>query len=404
MAARAQRVAVWSAVRRPLTGLASIAVVVAVTAVSAALFRDGFSESVPLTVLSPRAGLVMNPDAKVQLHGVQIGKVDSIEYSDDGTAAVHLAIEPSRRELIPEDVQVDIASTTVFGAKVIRLVPPDNASPLPVRPGQVLTADRVMIEMNTLFEQLVSVLSTIQPDKLNQTLGAIATALRGRGAMIGQSLSDLNSALGQINPHLDALGHDLSTAPTVFAAYADAAPDLMSILDNATRIGTSIVETEQDLDAALVSAIGLADVGSRVLDDNGRPLVDVLSLLAPTTKLVADYHEALTCGLGSLTVMANNPPLNVPGVEILAGFFWGQDRYRYPSNLPKVAATGGAQCTDLPKIPYGKAPPFVITDTGANPWKYGNRGPIVNSDLLKQIMFGPIEGPPRNSAQIGHPG
>jgi len=395
---------VKSAVIRPVIGLISLAAVASLTAVSVTLFRDSFAESVPLTVISPRAGLVMNPDAKVQLHGVQVGKVVSIDYRDDGTAALHLAIDPARQNIIPADVTVDIASTTVFGAKSVRLVPPADPSPSPVHAGQILGADRVMIEANTLFEQLVAVLDTITPEKLNQTLGAIATAMRGRGTMIGQGLADLNSALAQIDPSLPALEHDLSTAPAVLRSYADAAPDLMSIVAAATEIGSSIVETENELDALLVSAVGLGEVGSEVLADNGPPLTEVLRLLAPTTELLRDYHPALSCGLGSLTVMANNPPLDVPGVEVLAGFFWGQDRYRYPADLPRVAATGGPQCTDLPKIPYGKAPPFVVTDTGANPWKYGNRGPIVNSDLLKQIMFGPIDGPPRNSAQIGQPG
>lgn len=393
-----------SALIRPLVGLISVAAVASLTAVSVILFRDGLAESVPLTVISPRAGLVMNPDAKVQLHGVQVGKVVSIDYLDDGTAALHLAIDPARQDIIPADVTVDIASTTVFGAKSVRLVPPADPSPSPVRSGQILGADRVMIEANTLFEQLVDVLETIAPEKLNQTLGAIATAMRGRGAMIGQGLADLNSALAQIDPSLPALEHDVATAPAVLASYADAAPDLMSIVSAANEIGSSIVDTENELDALLVSAVGLGEVGTEVLADNGPPLAEVVRLLTPTTELLRDYHPALSCGLGSLMVMSNNPPLDVPGVEVLAGFFWGQDRYRYPSDLPKVAATGGPQCTDLPKIPYGKAPPFVVTDTGANPWKYGNRGPIVNSDLLKQILFGPIDGPPRNSAQIGQPG
>lgn len=393
-----------SALIRPLVGLISVAAVASLTAVSVILFRDGLAESVPLTVISPRAGLVMNPDAKVQLHGVQVGKVVSIDYLDDGTAALHLAIDPARQDIIPANVTVDIASTTVFGAKSVRLVPPADPSPSPVRSGQILGADRVMIEANTLFEQLVDVLETIAPEKLNQTLGAIATAMRGRGAMIGQGLADLNSALAQIDPSLTALEHDVATAPAVLASYADAAPDLMSIVSAATEIGSSIVDTENELDTLLVSAVGLGEVGTEVLADNGPPLAEVVRLLTPTTELLRDYHPALSCGLGSLMVMSNNPPLDVPGVEVLAGFFWGQDRYRYPSDLPKVAATGGPQCTDLPKIPYGKAPPFVITDTGANPWKYANRGPIVNSDLLKQIMFGPIDGPPRNSAQIGQPG
>jgi hypothetical protein len=50
------------------------------------------------------------------------------------------------------------------------------------------------------------------------------------------------------------------------------------------------------------------------------------------------------------------------------------------------------------------SPPFLVTDDGANPWQYGNQGIVLNSDGLKQFLFGPIDGPPRNVAQIGQPG
>ncbi|AFM16713.1 virulence factor Mce family protein [Mycolicibacterium chubuense NBB4] len=389
---------------RPLLGLAALAVVAGLVLLTATLFRGGFTTSIPVTVLSPRAGLVMNPDAKVTLHGVQVGAVTSIDDLPDGQAAIRLAIEPGRLSIIPSNVSVDISSTTVFGAKQIRLVLPDNPSPEPIRPGQTLGADHVMIEVNTIFQQLVTVLSTIQPEKLNETLGAIAAALHGRGQQLGDTLTRLNSFLSQVNPHLGALSHDLAAAPTVLAAYADAAPNLLSVAESATDISKTVVEKADDLDALLVSATGLGDIGNRVLTRNGTPLAQVLHLLVPTTSLTDQYREALNCGLGALRVMASNPPLNEPGVEVLAGFFWGQDRYRYPNDLPKVAAKGGPQCTDLPKVPYGKAPPFVISDTGANPWKYANPGVVLNSDLLKQILFGPIAGPPRNSAQIGQPG
>ncbi|HNM84413.1 MAG TPA: MCE-family protein, partial [Mycobacterium sp.] len=133
-------------------------------------------------------------------------------------------------------------------------------------------------------------------------------------------------------------------------------------------------------------------------------LGDVLRLLVPTTDLTNQYNQALTCALGGMNIMANNPPLNVPGVEVLAGFLWGQERYRFPDNVPKVAATGGPFCTNLPKVPYESIAPFVVTDVNANPWKYDNPGIVWNSDALKQFLFGPVTGPPRNSAQIGMPG
>jgi len=46
----------------------------------------------------------------------------------------------------------------------------------------------------------------------------------------------------------------------------------------------------------------------------------------------------------------------------------------------------------------------VITDTGANPMLYGNQQLLLNSDALKQLLYGPIDGPPRNSFQVGMPG
>lgn len=58
----------------------------------------------------------------------------------------------------------------------------------------------------------------------------------------------------------------------------------------------------------------------------------------------------------------------------------------------------------LPKLPFNTNPPQLITDIGANPVVYGNQQTLLNSDLLKQLLYGPIAGPPRNSAQIGQPG
>ena len=177
---------------RPLMGLVTIVVIVAAFALAANLFRGGFTPSVPVTVISSRAGLVMNPDAKVQVRGVQVGKVASIENLPNGAAALHLAMDPKRLSAIPANALVDIASTTVFGAKYVQFVFPDNPSPESLRSGQVVDVQHVMVEVNTVFEQLTSVLSKIDPAKLNETLGAIASAVNGRGEKIGQMLSDLD--------------------------------------------------------------------------------------------------------------------------------------------------------------------------------------------------------------------
>jgi phospholipid/cholesterol/gamma-HCH transport system substrate-binding protein len=387
-----------------LAGLAAVIVMAGIVIVAIMMFRGDLTTSQPLTVLSQRAGLVMNPGAKVELLGVQVGRVASIDTLPNDQAAIRLEMDPSQLAEIPANVRVDIASPTVFGAKSVDLTPPADPSPQMLRPGQVLDANHVTVELNTTFQQLTSVLSKIQPEKLNATLGAISAALDGRGEKFGQTLSDLDHLFVKLNPSLDNLNHDLEVAPAVLNAYADAAPDLVSTADNAVRLSKTIVDEQHDLDAILVSSTGLANIGNDVLGTNTGPLTDALHLLLPTTALTDRYNAALTCGLAGLNVMGSGPPLQMPGVVITTGFQAGVERYRYPSNLPKVAATGGPQCGMLPRVPFLARPPFVVGDTGSNPGQYGNQGLLLNSDGLKNFLFGPLDGPPRNSAQIGMPG
>ncbi|MCV7399886.1 MCE family protein [Mycobacterium fragae] len=390
---------------RALTGLATIAIIAAIVAVAIGLFRGSFTESVPVTVISPRAGLVMNKDAKVKMRGVQVGKVDSIEPLPNGQARLGLAMYPSDLHLIPANVLVDITAPTVFGAKFVELVPPAEPSGH-LQARQVLHVDpkNITVEINTVFKQLKEVLGTLDPTKLNETLGAIGQALSGRGEKIGQAFSDLDSFLAKFDPSLPALSRDIALSAPVFNAYADASPDLVKTVANAAKISQTFVDEQHNLDALLVSAIGLADVGNDVLSANRKGLTDVIHLLRPTTDLTNQYNKALWCGFAGLAEDAKWPPLSEPSINIVASLTWGAERYRYPTNLPKVAATGGPQCLDLPKHTFNTNAKLVVTDTGANPVVYGNQQLLLNSDLLKQLLYGPIVGPPRNSAMVGMPG
>jgi virulence factor Mce-like protein len=394
-----------STIRR-LLGLGTALAIVAVVALAVVMFRGGTDRTVPVTVVSQRAGLVMNPDAKVKLHGVPVGTVTAIDLLPDGQAALRLAVNPTMLHLIPANIDVNIASSTVFGAKYVDLVPPPKPSVTALSAGQVLHADHVTVEINTVFEQLSAVLAKIDPAKLNETLGAVAGALDGRGAMLGQSVTDLDHLLIKLDPSLPNFEHDLQVAPKAFGAYGDAAPDLIRIADNGTRLSHTVVDTQNDLDAILISATGFADVGSEVLGDNRQSLTDAVHLLVPTTDLLNKYHESLYCGIGALVPFAKAPPLPPASIVVNVNFTLGTERYRYPQDLPKVGASGGPMCKQLglPIVPPGFRPPYVVTDIGTNRTRYGNQGLLLNSDGLKQLLFGPIDGPPRNTAQVGQPG
>ena len=62
-----------------------------------------------------------------------------------------------------------------------------------------------------------------------------------------------------------------------------------------------------------------------------------------------------------------------------------------PGDLPKAGAKGGPQCTGLPHLPFEAVAPYVVADTGTNPWRRTYPGIVLNADLIKQIMFGDTE-------------
>jgi len=394
-------VAKWS---RPVAGLATVAAIGIVIALAVAAFAGYFKTWVPVTLISQRAGLVMNPDAKVKMRGVEVGKVGSIEQLPDGTAALHLQMDPGQLHLIPENVRADISSSTVFGAKYVDMQAPEHPAATPLQAGQVLRGEHVTVEINTVFQQLTQVLDKIDPAKLNQTLAAMSTAVSGRGEQFGQTMVDFDALLAKLQPSLTNLGHDIKVMAPVSEAYGDAAPDLLKTVKHATTMSATLTDEQKSLDSFLVNMTGLADTGNDVLGGNREKLSSVLHLLAPTTALLNEYAPGLKCALAGMNFMSHQPPQMNPGVVVNVAFTAGIDRYRFPSNLPKVAAKGGPHCMGLPYIGFGNRSKYLVTDTGANPWVYGNQGVVLNSDGLKQLLFGPIDGPPRNTTQAGMPG
>jgi len=395
-----------SSVVRPLAGLATVVVLAAIVFFAIGLFNGGFGRTVPVTVVSERAGLVMNPEAKVKMRGLQVGQVERIETTSDGRAVLHLAMNPDDLKAIPDNVLVNITSSTVFGAKFVELVEPPSPSAKPLAEGQQLDAQHVTVETNTLFQQLTSVLKAVDPVKLNETLAAISGALNGRGEKLGQTVTDFSQLLDKINPSLGNISRDLEVAPEAISGYADTAPQLVDIIDNTTKVSNTLVDQEDNLDKFLVSAVGLAETGNDVVGTNRQALTDDLRMLVPTLATASQYQENITCGIQGLIPFIHTPSPDRPGVDVTANFTLGVERYRYPQDLPKVAAKSGPSCKQqrLPLVPNNFRPPFLVADVGANPWAYGNQGVLLNSDGLKQALFGPIDGPPRNSAQIGMPG
>ncbi|MCZ4551989.1 virulence factor Mce [Williamsia sp. 1138] len=365
---------------------------VAVCALAALQFLGSFQSTVPVTLTADRAGLVMNPDAKVRLRGVVVGRVGDISESADGVT-LKLDMNPDQLKYIPANVRADIKSNTVFGAKSVNLEIPDDPSKARLSGGSTIETEDVVVELNTIYQRLVDVLAEVQPEKLNATIGAIDTALSGRGEQIGQGFADLSDLLRKTNPHLDALSRDIEAGAEFTNVYADVMPDLLKVVDNFTFTGNTLVDNASDLDALLMNVTGMADTINGVIAPSKADIISTLANLNPTARLLGYQSPGLACFIES-TAAAGQKALPVFGIEtgyvaLNAGLLPGKEPYRYPEDLPRVNVDGPPTCQDGLSDPDSAVhTDFYVGDNAAYPYQ-PRTTPKADPTKLFQVMFGP---------------
>jgi phospholipid/cholesterol/gamma-HCH transport system substrate-binding protein len=350
---------------------------VAATVITYLGYTAAFTSTQAVTVISPRAGLVMELDAKVKYRGIQIGKVKNIEY-DGEDAKLTLEIVSSQLKYVPANADVRIAGNTVFGAKSVEfLTPPDPKGSLEA--GAVLKDASVQLEVNTLFQTLTDLLQKIDPVYLNGTLTALGEGLRGNGDNLGAALTGLNSYLDKLNPKLPTLQADIQQAGVVANIYADAAPDLARIFDHAPALSQTIVEEQDNLSEALLAATGLANTAHDTLAPAAEDYIAAIQRARAPLKVLGDYSPEYGCLLEAMVDAANKfGPIiggTRPGLFVSSNFLPGSAAYTYPESLPIVNATGGPNCRGLPDIPskqFGGSwyrSPFLVTDNAYVPYQ-----------------------------------
>ncbi len=352
----------------PLFLIALIAVLVFATATS---FLGTFRSSVPVTLTSERSGLVLETGAKVKMRGVDIGRVRTIE-GGRGAARMLLDIDTEQVRYIPANVGARINVTTVFGAKFVELVYPEQPEDERLSAGAVLQASNVTTEVNTVFENVVDLLKMVDPMKLNAVLTAVAEAVRGRGERIGQATTALNEVLTALNARNDVFRDDVRSLASLSDTYGAAAQDILSILDSAATTSTTVVNHQSELDTVLLNTIGLSREGTTLLGTSKDSLVSAINSLEPTTSLLQTYSPTYTCMLqGAQWIVDHSDPVFggdgrtfVVDVALLPG----NDPYRFPDHLPIVAAKGGPGgkpgCGSLPDATKNFPVRQLITNTG----------------------------------------
>lgn len=358
------------AAKYKLYGLVFLLIIAMFCALTVGFYLKAFRDIVPVVLKVERAGLQMSQHADVKIRGVIVGEVTQIS-SSDRVATLQLALQPEDVGLIPANVKARLLPKTLFGQKYVSLVVPDGTASSEVshiQAGAVIPEDRskVAIELNRVFNSVLPLLRSIDPAKLNTTLNALATALSGRGEQIGQNLVQLQQYLKKLEPSLPALKKDISLLADFAETYADAAPDLLRVLDNLTFTSNTVLEERKTLRSFLGELTTFARTGREVLAENKQALIKVNAVNRPTLDLLARYSPEFPCFLEGLAGL--RPRLSEalggdqPGLHITLELVKPRPAYDYPEDLPEYEENRGPYCYGLPDNPLKPFPDGSLRD------------------------------------------
>lgn len=344
--------------RRRLLGLLLVAVLIGGVALSIALYEKAFTPVVQVKLQSDKIGNQLLKQSDVKVRGLIVGSVQDIAATPDG-AELTLALKPESAKLIPQNVSARFLPKTLFGERFVSLEIPDAPSSKTIGEGDVIPQDRTSsaVELEQAFSHLLPVLQAVQPQKLSSTLTAIATALNGRGDQLGDTLAQLGTYVGDLNPHEPQLQQNLKELAEFSDNFTAVAPDLVQTLDNLSTTARTVVDQRTNL-ANLFGSVTQASVDLQTfLQNNSDNLIRLADTARPTAELLAKYAPEYPCVIGQMADVlpkvdkALGKGTSQPGLHATIEITVNRGPYLPGKDEPQFEDKRGPRCYDLKQFP-----------------------------------------------------
>ena len=340
-------------------GAAFLLVVAALLALSVATFQKRFANVVMVTLDTDRIGSQLQEASDVKIRGLVVGEVRHITVTPSG-ARLDLALEPDQVGLIPGNVAARLLPKTLFGERFVDLVIPPTGPQGRLQRGAHIGQDRtaVAIELERVFDDLLPLLRTVQPEKLAATLNALATTLDGRGTQLGRTIVLAERYLEQVNPKLPVIQQDISGLADLASTYAVVAPQLLRAATALLTTNKTIVERKDDLAGFFAGTAGFANTATDFLAESGDRIIQVGRVQRPTLAVLAKYSPTYPCMASGLVEWLPRIDRVWSGPSFHITLEVAPQRPAYhPGEEPAWGEHRGPNCFGLPHPPGSQAHP-----------------------------------------------
>jgi phospholipid/cholesterol/gamma-HCH transport system substrate-binding protein len=240
------------------------------------------------------SGLSDGDDVKIA--GVKVGQVEGIDTTDEGTARVTLSLDEG--VTVPPDSEAAVRWRNLLGQRVVYLLPGRGEGAL--GDGDEVARTRSVVDIGALVDNLGGVVGAVDPDQFNQLITAVAGAVDGNEARVGELLDSAGSLLTVLADRDETIGGLLEDFTTVSAALADRDQQVRTMVENLTLLTQAFAENEDLVESTLVELGAYSTDLRRVLTDNEGELGAVVDSLDEVTDLATDRIDSVESALANL--------------------------------------------------------------------------------------------------------
>ncbi|HPX36677.1 MAG TPA: virulence factor Mce family protein [Mycobacterium sp.] len=256
--------------------------------------------------------LAVYPGDRVQIMGVKVGNIDSVEPAGDKMKVV---LSYDSKYKVPANATASVLNPTVVASRVLQLSPPYSGGPV-LADNAVIPLERtqVPVEWDDIRKQLDTLVTELGPTPsqpkgpIGDLVDSLANNLSGKGKQINTTFRALSDAIGALNEGRgDLFGVTKSLALFVNALHQND-EQFVALNNNLAQFTSSLNNSDQEVAKAVREINSLMKTARKFVDDNGTVLAKDINNLAEVTNTLMqpDARNGIETALHVYPNMAAN--------------------------------------------------------------------------------------------------
>jgi phospholipid/cholesterol/gamma-HCH transport system substrate-binding protein len=277
--------------------------------------------------------LALYPGDKVQIMGVKVGTIDSIEPAGD---KMKVTFNYANKYKVPANATASVLNPSLVASRTIQLSPPYTGGP-EMQDDAVIPIDRtqVPVEYDELRDSINRILTDLGPTPdqpkgpFGDVIESFSNGLAGKGDQINKTLTGLSEAVTTLNEGRGDFFSVVKSLALFVNALYKSDQQFVALNSDLAQFTNSFTNTDQELATALRDLNSLLTTTRKFIGENGKVLAHDVDNLAEVTNAILQPEplNGLETGLhvfpnlGSNLMNISSPNVGgIVGLPVVANF------------------------------------------------------------------------------------